>query len=74
MRQAEVPVGKLPPDLLGWIIIRWEPAFGAGEIEIGYYDRVQRRVLRVALREPAPAPARRPSCRSLQRANRAALT
>lgn len=31
--------------------IRWDPAFGRGEFEIGYYDRVERRILRIPLRE-----------------------
>ncbi|MGB5472604.1 MAG: DUF504 domain-containing protein [Gammaproteobacteria bacterium] len=31
--------------------IRWDPAFGAAEFEIGYYDRVENRIIRVPLRE-----------------------
>jgi uncharacterized protein (UPF0248 family) len=31
--------------------IRWDPEFGRGEFEIGYYDRVRGDVVRVPLRE-----------------------
>ena len=30
--------------------IRWDPEFGRGEFRLGYLDRVERRILRVALR------------------------
>lgn len=29
--------------------IRWDPAFGSAAFEIGYFDRVSRRVIRVPL-------------------------
>ncbi|HKJ10667.1 MAG TPA: DUF504 domain-containing protein [Gammaproteobacteria bacterium] len=29
--------------------IRWDPAFGAADFTIGYYDRVEERILRVPL-------------------------
>ncbi|MEJ2686426.1 MAG: DUF504 domain-containing protein [Gammaproteobacteria bacterium] len=29
--------------------IRWDPAFGAANFTIGYYDRVEDRILRVSL-------------------------
>lgn len=29
--------------------IRWDPGFARGRIEVGYYDRVQHRVVRVPL-------------------------
>ncbi len=29
--------------------IRWDPAFGRGRFELGYRDRVERRIVRVAL-------------------------
>jgi len=36
--------------------IRWDPVFGAGEFELGYYDRVERCVMRIPLGElTAPA-------------------
>ena len=31
--------------------IRWDKEFGRGNFSIGYYDRVEERVIRVALRE-----------------------
>ena len=31
--------------------IRWDPDFGTGDITIGYYDRVERGVITVALKE-----------------------
>lgn len=31
--------------------IRWDRAFGAADFEIGYYDRVEDRVIRVPMRE-----------------------
>jgi len=31
--------------------IRWDPEFGAAEFLIGYYDRVESRVIQVSLRE-----------------------
>jgi uncharacterized protein (UPF0248 family) len=31
--------------------IRWDPAFGRGRFEIAYWDRVERRLIRVDLRE-----------------------
>ncbi|MEZ5541560.1 MAG: DUF504 domain-containing protein [Pseudomonadota bacterium] len=31
--------------------IRWDPACGAAEFEIGCYDRVEDRIIRVAMRE-----------------------
>lgn len=38
--------------------IRWDPAFGGGEFELGYYDRIQKRILRVPLRELIHPPGR----------------
>lgn len=29
--------------------IRWDPAFGRGRFELGYWDRVEGRIVRVAL-------------------------
>ena len=29
--------------------IRWDPAFGRGHFEVGYWDRIERRELRVPL-------------------------
>ncbi|KON82111.1 DUF504 domain-containing protein [Azoarcus sp. PA01] len=31
--------------------IRWDEAFGAAQFELGYYDRVERRIVRVDLRD-----------------------
>lgn len=31
--------------------IRWDPAFGKGEFELGVYDRVDDKILRVPMRE-----------------------
>jgi uncharacterized protein (UPF0248 family) len=31
--------------------IRWDREFGRGEFEIGYYDRVEERIVRVSLRD-----------------------
>jgi uncharacterized protein (UPF0248 family) len=31
--------------------IRWDPEFGRGEFELAYLDRVEKRLLRVPLRE-----------------------
>lgn len=31
--------------------IRWDPEFGTADFEIGYYDRVEDRIMRVPLRE-----------------------
>lgn len=31
--------------------IRWDPEFGRGEFILGYYDRVERRILLVPLQE-----------------------
>lgn len=31
--------------------IRWDPDFGRGDFQIGYYDRLQSQILRVALRD-----------------------
>lgn len=29
--------------------IRWDPSYGAGRFTIGYYDRIERRIVRVPL-------------------------
>jgi len=46
--------------------IRWDPEFGRGNFELGYFDRVEGRVIVVPFREldfpkrrPAGVPARR---------------
>ena len=31
--------------------IRWDKAFGEADFEIGYYDRIEGRVIRVSMRE-----------------------
>jgi uncharacterized protein (UPF0248 family) len=31
--------------------IRWDPEFGRGDFAIGYYDRMERRIIAVPLRE-----------------------
>jgi uncharacterized protein (UPF0248 family) len=31
--------------------IRWDPEFGAAEFEIGYFDRVEQRIIRVPMRD-----------------------
>lgn len=31
--------------------IRWDKAFGKGRFEIGYFDQIERRIIRVSLRE-----------------------
>lgn len=39
--------------------IRWDTGFGSGEFVIGYYDRVEREIIRVPFREikfPKDAP------------------
>lgn len=36
--------------------IRWDREFGRGEFELGYYDRLERRVVRVPLGEIVFAP------------------
>lgn len=38
-------------DLLHRIL--WDPKFGSGEFVIGYYDRVEREIIRVPFREIA---------------------
>ena len=38
--------------------IRWDPEFGQGRFELGYLDRVQRRILRVPLCELQFEPGR----------------
>lgn len=37
--------------------IRWDPAFGQGRIELGYWDRVSRQVVRVPLDHVRSDPA-----------------
>jgi len=39
--------------------IRWDPEFGRGDFAIGYYDRVERRIVTVPLRELSIHPADR---------------
>jgi uncharacterized protein (UPF0248 family) len=31
--------------------MRWDPAFRAGQLEVGYYDRLQNRIVRVLFEE-----------------------
>lgn len=31
--------------------IRWDPGFGDAQFTLGYYDRVENRIMRIALRE-----------------------
>jgi len=38
--------------------MRWDPAFRAGRFEIGYYDRRQNRILRVAFGDVRLSPAK----------------
>lgn len=38
--------------------IRWDPRFRTGRIEIGYYDRRQNRILRVAFEDVRLSPAK----------------
>lgn len=37
--------------------IRWDPEFGRGQFQLGYWDRVAGRVLRVPLEQVASDPA-----------------
>lgn len=37
--------------------IRWDPAFGQGRFELGYWDRVMRQVIRVPLEQVRADPA-----------------
>lgn len=37
--------------------IRWDPSFGRGRFELGYWDRVERRVVRVPLAQVQVDPA-----------------
>ena len=43
-RQAMIPI----QDLLHRI--QWDPEFAKGEFEVGYYDRVENRIVRVSFR------------------------
>ena len=47
--------GRQPPirELLSRI--RWDPSFGRGRFELGYWDRVSRRVVRIPLDRVDPA-------------------
>lgn len=38
--------------------MRWDPAFRLGRFEIGYYDRRQNRILRVAFEDVRQSPAK----------------
>lgn len=53
-RQADVKAAQMQTIKQILDRIRWDPEFGRGEFELGYYDRVVRRVLRIPLREVAP--------------------
>lgn len=37
--------------------IQWDPEFGRGEFHIGYFDRVENRVVQVAMRDIRLGPA-----------------
>lgn len=45
--------------------IRWDPAFGLGRFELGYWDRIRRQVVRVPLAQIRTDPADRFALRLL---------
>lgn len=45
--------------------IRWDPEFGRSEFVLGYYDRVEDRILRVPLREVSFDPSDHFACQIL---------
>jgi uncharacterized protein (UPF0248 family) len=45
--------------------IRWDPGFGRGEFVLGYYDRIEDRILRVPLSEVHFDPDDHFACRIL---------
>jgi uncharacterized protein (UPF0248 family) len=47
--------------------IRWDPEFGRGEFVLGYYDRIEDRILHVPLKEVGFEPEERLTCRILDK-------
>lgn len=43
--------------------IRWDPEFGRGEFVLGYYDRIEDRILHVSLKDVRFEPEDHFSCR-----------
>lgn len=51
------PASRQPPIHEVLSRIRWDPAFGRGSFELGYWDRLRRQVVRVPLAQVRTDPA-----------------
>ncbi len=51
------PTARQPPIQEVLHRIRWDPVFGQGRFELGYWDRVRRQIVRVPLTQVRTDPA-----------------